>query len=160
MRNLIFTAIAATATMMSTSAFAAGSAEIAVNASLAQTCSVVSATPTIVLTGTTSVSGSFVYKCNFTGSPTLKFASLNGGVKSTGTEGGTIDYFVNAGDGVTSAGPGNDSASSMTGAGRSYGGLTSTAANAEKTTGLAFALSTALTVAGEYQDTMTITVTP
>ena len=160
MRKLILSTAVALAAMTSSAAFAAGSAEVAVNASLAPSCSIVSSSPSLTLVGTAAVPGDFTYKCNFTGSPSVSFTSANGGVKSTGTDANTADYYIYLNDNAGTAGAGSARASTI-GASNPFTDITKTTApNTNTTPSFSLALVSPLTVAGTYQDTLTISVAP
>ena len=162
MRKIIFSTVAAVAALTSTSAFAAGSAEVAINAELAKECKITASSSSITLTNNkVPVAGQFEYSCNFTGSPTLTFASANGGVKTTSGDAAAADYGIYLNDTAYT----NDTATwlkaSEATTAQTFDDITTTdAPNTTKSPSFAVALLEDLTVAGTYSDTLTITVAP
>ena len=161
MRKIIFSTVAAVAALTSTSAFAAGSAQVAVNANLAKECKITASSSAITLTNDKApVAGNFEYSCNFVGSPTLTFKSANGGVKTDDNGGATADYGIYLNDTAYS----NDTSNWLRASqaiGQNYDGITTTVtANTPVAPKFAVALVDTLTIAGTYSDTLTITVAP
>jgi spore coat protein U-like protein len=160
MRNILFSTAAAIAALSSTAAFAAegptNTTGVNITTTLAKACTISTPGTDVALTGTASSTTPMTVTCNFSGNPTLTYTSLNGGAKSTGPDGNTVDYYVNYNS--ESAGPGNWTAGSL-GTGQSHT-ATGVTPGTPLTTPLAFALVAAPTIAGTYTDTMTITVTP
>jgi hypothetical protein len=162
MRKIILSTVAAIAAMTSTSAFAAGSADVAINASLAPKCTISASSSALTLTSDKApVAGTFEYSCNFVGSPTMTFTSLNGGVATTENGTAKADYGIYLNDTAYTGDTSSWLKASQAATTQTYNGITTTVTpNTTVTPSFAVALLDTLTVAGTYSDTLTITVAP
>jgi spore coat protein U-like protein len=108
-----------------------------------------------------AVNGAFSYTCNFDGSPSFTFASLNGGVYTGENGTATADYGIYLNDAAYSSAPSSWlRASASTGTGTTMGGISTTVHNAGSSPVFALGLAAPLPVAGSYSDTLTITIAP
>lgn len=144
------------------SAMAAGSANVAITASQDPVCNITNISSGIPLAGVdVAVAGTLQYKCNFVGSPTFTFTSLNGGVKTTDNGGGTADYGIYVNDIAPSSAPSTWLQASLAATPQVYPGISFSApANATISPFFSVGLSTALPVAGSYSDTLTVDIAP
>ncbi len=145
--------------LLATAAFAfvgagsalASDAEVTITSELAAECNVSDATTDIELVGTGSEDGDFTTTCNFSAaSLTVNFVSTYGGVYNTVedvTAPYTLTYNTHTHDSSTLTGAGQDE----THPSGSLGPVVRT---------YSVALNDPLEVAGEYTDTLAITVTP
>jgi spore coat protein U-like protein len=162
MRNVLFATVAFTV-LSSGGAMAAGSAAVLITATQPQLCQVNSFSPSLDLGNAVNVPivGSFVYQCNFTGSPTMKFTSLNGGVHTASDGGHTADYGIYLNDAAPSSAPSTWLQASTATGGVTYNGITSsTTAGTPVSPSFQVGLTQTLPVAGSYADTMTIDIAP
>lgn len=140
-------------------AMAADSANVEITAENPAACEIVTASSSLNL-GTvveTYVPGDFTYQCNFVGSPTLTFTSLNGGVVNGAY---SSDYGIYLNDAPASGTPSVDWLQAS-GTPAVYFGITSTVApNTPTSPSFAVALTEPLEVAGLYSDTLTISIAP
>jgi hypothetical protein len=156
MRNILLAGAALLATSgMAMAVVAPTSQSVGITASLAELCSItdpndVSVPGTTI--GSTSAPSNFDFSCNFAGAgaaPVLQisFASANGGLKS-GTE--VVDYSITYGT------------STITSAAAFAGAVpvaeTTSAANAVNSRSFTVALTEDITVAGNYSDTVTVSI--
>lgn len=144
-------------------AMAAGTAAVLITATQPQSCQVNSFSASLDLGNAVDVAvpGSFVYQCNFVGSPTMKFTSLNGGVHTAADGGHTSDYGIYLNDTAPSSAPSTWQQASAATAGVTYNGITATtAAGTPVSPSFQVGLTQVLPVAGAYSDTMTIDITP
>ncbi len=138
-------------------AMAAGDAAVTINSTVPKSCTVSNATSTITLTpgsGSTQP-GAFTTTCNFSAADfTVNFKSANGGVRNSDedvTKNYKLGYNAANYDAATELGaPGGKTVTSAP------GGTPGTPA--VRTFSIAF--PEALTVGGDYTDTLTITVAP
>lgn len=139
----------------STRVFADIGAECVINAQSAE-IDVSNAAPN------TWVNGVFAYQCNFIGSPTLTFTSLNGALVNPDNGGDSVDYGIYLNDAPVSGTPSSALlASTATGGGVVFNNITTTlAANQEVTPFFAVGPVAALTVAGTYEDVLSIEISP
>lgn len=159
MKKVILTTAAALAALTAAPAFAADSVSTTINASLDPTCDITSHSPTLTLGAVDEVvPGVFSYQCNFIGDPTFTFTSANGGVKTTENGEATATYGIYLNDAPVSGAPSTWLQSSATPV--SYSVSTSLTPNTTVSPNFAVALTQALTVAGSYSDTLTISIAP
>jgi len=141
-------------------AIAADTASIPIDAYQAPVCVITASSPSISLAAVdVPVPGLFQYKCNFVGDPTLNFISANGGVVTAENGGGTATYGI----WLNTAAPGGPPSSWLQSSGtpQAYTGITtSNPANTIITPVFQVGLTQALPVAGNYADTLTITINP
>lgn len=162
MRNVLFAGVVLTA-FSSSAAMASGSAAVLITATEAQSCQVNSFSPSLDLGNAVNVAvpGSFVYQCNFAGSPTMKFTSLNGGVHTASDGGHTADYGIYLNDAAPASAPSTWLQASAATAGVTFNGITSsTTAGTPVSPSFQVGLTQVLPVAGSYSDTMTIDIAP
>ena len=165
MRKLLITAAIA-ATAAATPALASNTTSTVVNAALAQSCTIDSASPSLTLGAVDApVAGEFKYTCNFIGQPSVTIQSANAGVTTTDNNGGFANYGVYINDVDASSAPSSwIQASALAGAGQTFGPssgfLNSTAPNVQNSPHFYVGLTTALPVAGNYTDTLTFTINP
>jgi spore coat protein U-like protein len=162
MRNILI-ATAAFTVLSSGAALAAGTAAVLITATEPQTCQINAFSSSLDLGNAVNVPvvGSFVYQCNFAGSPAMKFTSLNGGVKTASDGGHTADYGIYLNDAVPSSAPSTWLQASTATAGVTFNGITSsTTAGTPVSPSFQVGLTQVLPVAGSYADTMTIDIAP
>ena len=138
-------------------AMAAGNFAVTINSTVPKSCTVSNPTNTITLNAASgsNQSGQFTTNCNFSAADfTVNFKSTNGGVKNT-VENVTKNYTLGYGgsDYNSSTDLGTSTGKTITAA---PGGTPGVAA--VRTFSIAF--PEALTVGGDYTDTLTITVAP
>lgn len=106
--------------------------------------------------------GDFAYQCNFVGSPTLTFISANGGLINTANGGDEVDYGIYLNDTPAAQSPsGALRASNATGAGFSFGNITTTTVpNQDVTPFFQVGPLGPFAVAGLYEDVLTIEIAP
>lgn len=165
MRTIVLTTVAAVAALTAAPALAEGpkSATTEVTATVARDCTASSGS-SIAISGSaagTTANGTFTYSCNFTGAPSISIASLNGGLKSGGVDGRTVDYGVYLNDNAPTTAPNAWAQASTLTTAQTFDNITTTTApNTPTTPSFAVGLSSALLVAGNYSDTLTITIAP
>jgi hypothetical protein len=162
MRTLMITAAAA-AMFAASPAMASATSQTQVDATLAPACNILSSSASITLGAKDEQkNGTFSYRCNFVGSPTITIKSDNGGVKYSGANGESLkDYGVYVNDTDASSVPSSwAQASSMT-SGYDFTGIsTSAPANTDITPFFHVGLSQDLDLAGTYNDVLTFTINP
>ena len=153
MRNIL---LAGTAMLATTSlAMAAGSADVELTSTVAKSCSVTSGGNINVGTTTTAQPGTFTTSCNFTAANlTISMQSEFGGLKN-GIEGVTVPYDVAYNSQTKASGT---ITSLATAAARAF--TAEPAGGASVLRNFTVALQTALSVGGDYEDTLTISVAP
>jgi hypothetical protein len=150
--------ILAGAAMLATTgmAMAGGSAPVAINSTVPKACSVTNATQTITLNPTSGSNrpGSFTTTCNFSAADfTVNFKSANGGVTNT-VENVTKNYRLGYEDLEF------DADSDLTGTGATVTAPPGGTPGDAIIRNFSVAFPEALTVGGDYADTLTITVAP
>jgi opacity protein-like surface antigen len=160
----------ASAALLSGAALAASQSESTeVFANVTPTCEIISQEAAIDLTAvapdTWSPDADFTYQCNFVGSPTLAFSSQNSGLvnPSNGTD--YVDYGVYLNDVDYGNTPSTSQKASdlpkSYGPGGDFGSITATLApNTPVSPIFKVGPLGAFTVAGTYQDFLTITISP
>lgn len=150
MRKLLLATAAIALVGVSSASAAPG--DVIINSFLAPDCSLISSDPSVSLGPTTAPqSVAFTTNCNFSAANlTVNFSSLNGGVKNA-VENVTKTYTVtfNGETETSAAGLFHDVTLASGG----------TAGN-DIARSASLALTSALTVGGTYQDTLTISVSP
>jgi hypothetical protein len=164
MRKLLITAAIA-ALASASPAFAANNKQTVITAELAPVCSILTQSPSLALGAVgEAVNGDFSYTCNFVGSPALTFSSANQGVHTDENGGSTKAYAIYLNDAAPSVPPSawlKSSATPQAYPDASNGNITtSNPANETVTPHFLVALSEALDVAGQYSDTLTISINP
>jgi hypothetical protein len=151
--------------MLSGAALAADSESTRIFAEVDNVCTITTQSDEIDLTNTAPdqwAPGEFTYQCNFVGSPTLTFASLNGGLlnPSNGTD--LVDYGIYLNDAPAAQSPsGSLLASNSTGGGFSYSNITATTLpNQDVSPFFQVGPLDSFDVAGVYEDVLTISIAP
>jgi hypothetical protein len=146
MRKILLASAALVLSAGSAMAVTDDDATVAIEASLAQDCDITIAETALSIGPTTgdADTSDVTTSCNYVGAHAVSFSSLNGGVKNLA--GDIVDYKVTF-----------DALTHTTGDAGEFG---SDPTVTQGTKVLSVALAADLIVAGDYTDTLTITVTP
>lgn len=131
--------------------------DILITSHLDQACSIdVQDADVVVGPDTTPAPGTFTTTCNFEDAPsmTIKFSSLSGGVFNS-AEGVTVDYLI-----TYEGGPSQLASLSDGGSTFDVTAAPGPTANLPVSRDFTVALVEALSIAGDYQDTLSINVIP
>jgi hypothetical protein len=143
-------------------AMAADTADVEINAEQLPICDITNISPSVTLGALdVGVAGVLEYECNFEGSPTFTFTSLNGGVATAENGGGLADYGIYVNDSAPGGPPSTWLQASAATTPQVYPGISFSAPpNSTIAPYFSVGLTSALPVAGVYTDTLTVTIAP
>jgi spore coat protein U-like protein len=143
-------------------AMAADTANVEINAEQEPLCDITNISPSVSLAGVeVGVAATLTYQCNFEGSPTFTFTSLNGGVYTTENGTALADYGIYVNDVAPGGLPSSWLQASTATTPQVFPGISFSAPpNTPINPYFSVGLTQPLPVAGVYTDTLTVSIAP
>ena len=144
------------------------SVSVQVNSTVGEVCTITSPNSAVTLTTVDAqLPVVFTYRCNFIGAPTLSFQSQFGGIRGDAPGNPVLPYAIYLNDSAPAVPPSAWQQSTTAQTPASYGpagtnpAITSTVSpNVDRMPDFRVALREAMIIAGNYTDTLTVSIAP